>query len=85
MYEHPDINDIAYLPSKGPDGQMGWHIEVGGLLTSTLCEFAVPLDAWVPQERYWEVGAAIMTTFREFVCVVVDCFSFSFVLSAAIM
>jgi len=66
MYEHPDINDIAYLPSKGPDGQMGWHIEVGGLLTSTLCEFAVPLDAWVPQDRYWEVGAAIMTTFRDY-------------------
>ena len=28
MYEHPDINDIAYLPSKGPNGEMGWHIEV---------------------------------------------------------
>jgi sulfite reductase beta subunit-like hemoprotein len=49
MYEHPDINDIAYLPSKGANGKMGWHIEVGGLLTSTLCEFAAPLDAWVPQ------------------------------------
>jgi len=66
MYEHPDINDIAYLPSKGANGEMGWHIEVGGLLTSTLCEFAVPLDAWVPQDKYWEVGAAIMTTFRDY-------------------
>jgi len=66
MYEHPDINDIAYLPSKGPNGEMGWHIEVGGLLTSTLCEFALPLNAWVPQDKYWEVGAAIMTTFRDY-------------------
>jgi ferredoxin-nitrite reductase len=66
MYEHPDINDIAYLPSKGANGKMGWHIEVGGLLTSTLCEFAAPLDAWVPQDKYWEVGKAIMTTFRDY-------------------
>jgi len=66
MYEHPDINDIAYLPSKGPNGEMGWHIEVGGLLTSTLCEFAVPLNAWVPQDKHWELGAAILTTFRDF-------------------
>lgn len=66
MYEHPDINDIAYLPSKGPSGEMGWHVEVGGLLTSTLCEFAVPLNAWVPQDKHWEVGAAILTTFRDF-------------------
>jgi ferredoxin-nitrite reductase len=66
MFEHPDINDIAYLPSKGPNGQMGWHVDVGGLLTSTLCEFAVPLNAWVPQDKHWEVGYAIMTTFRDF-------------------
>ncbi len=41
-------------------------MDVGGLLTSTLCEFAVPLNAWVPQDKHWEVGYAIMTTFRDF-------------------
>ena len=42
------------------------YAQVGGLLTSTLCEFALPLNAWVPQDKHWEVGAAIMTTFRDF-------------------
>ena len=31
-----------------------------------MCEFALPLNAWVPQDKHWEVGAAIMTTFRDF-------------------
>jgi len=66
MFEHPDINDIAYMPAKDKDGNMGWNIEVGGLLMSTRCEFALPLDAFVPLDKHWELGAAIMTTFRDF-------------------
>jgi len=66
MFEHPDINDIAYLPAKDKDGNMGWNIDVGGLLMSTRCEFAIPMDAFVPLEKHWELGAAIMTTFRDF-------------------
>lgn len=33
---------------------------------STRCEFAIPLDAFVPLDKHWEVGEAIMTTFRDF-------------------
>jgi ferredoxin-nitrite reductase len=66
LYEHPDINDIAYYPAKNAAGEMGWNIEIGGLLTGTRCEFATPMDAWVPLDKYWEVGAAIMTVFRDF-------------------
>jgi len=66
MYEHPDINDIAYIPAKNDKGEMGWNIDVGGLLMSVRCEFAIPLDAWVPQDKYWPLGDAILTTFRDY-------------------
>jgi len=66
MFEHPDINDIAYIPAKDASGAMGWNIDVGGLLTGSLCEFAVPLDAWVPAEQHLALGHAILTTFRDY-------------------
>jgi ferredoxin-nitrite reductase len=66
MFEHPDINDIAYIPAKDASGAMGWNIDVGGLLTGSLCEFAIPLDAWVPLEKHLDLGHAILTTFRDY-------------------
>lgn len=66
MFEHPDINDIAYIPAKNAAGEMGWNIEVGGLLTGTRCDFAIPMHAWVPLNKHWELGDAILTTFRDY-------------------
>jgi ferredoxin-nitrite reductase len=69
MFEHPHINDIAFVPAVDAAGNKGWNIEVGGLLSSTRCEFAIPMGthgAFVPLDKSWEVAAAIMTTFRDF-------------------
>jgi len=69
MYEHPHINDIAFVPAVDNSGNKGWNVEVGGLLSSTRCEFAIPMGthgAFVPLDKSWEVSEAIMTTFRDF-------------------
>jgi ferredoxin-nitrite reductase len=69
MFEHPHINDIAYVPAVDASGNKGWNIEVGGILSATRCEFAVPMGThgtFVPLDKHWQVGEAIMTTFRDF-------------------
>ena len=69
MYEHPHINDIAFVPAIDASGQKGWNVEVGGILSATLCEFAFPMGehgAFVPLDKSWEVAEAIMTTYRDF-------------------
>lgn len=53
MFEHPHINDIAFVPAVDAAGNKGWNVEVGGLLSSTRCEFAVPkcfmlMCSWFP-------------------------------------
>ena len=69
MFEHPHINDIAFVPALNDKGEKGWNVEVGGILSATRCEFAVPMGthgAFVPLDKSWEVGEAILTTFRDF-------------------
>ena len=69
MYEHPHINDIAFVPAIDASGQKGWNVEVGGILSATRCEFAIPMGehgAFVPLDKSWEVAEAIMTTYRDF-------------------
>lgn len=34
LYEHPHINDLAFVPAK-KDGRLGFNVWVGGLLTAT--------------------------------------------------
>ena len=65
LFEQPDINDISYIPARDHQGNLGWKVNVGGLLSSPRCEFAASLDAWVPLEGSWEVGASILTVLRD--------------------
>ncbi|KAI9388680.1 hypothetical protein POPTR_009G101600v4 [Populus trichocarpa] len=47
LYEHPHINDLAYVPPL-KDLRFGFNFLVGGLFSPKRRAEAVPLDAWVP-------------------------------------
>nr|CAD1827019.1 unnamed protein product [Ananas comosus var. bracteatus] len=49
LYEHPHINDLAYMPAM-KNGKFGFNLLVGGFFSPKRCAEAVPLDAWVPGE-----------------------------------
>mmetsp|Transcript_12088 Transcript_12088/g.32008 ORF Transcript_12088/g.32008 Transcript_12088/m.32008 type:complete len:670 (+) Transcript_12088:23-2032(+) len=67
MFEHPHINDIALVPAKSNDtGNLGFHVEVGGFLSSTRCTDAIPLDAFVAEADAAALCHAILTTFRDY-------------------
>jgi len=65
LYEHPHINDLAYMPAE-KDGKFGYNLLVGGFFSATACEEAIPLDAFVPEEHVLHACDAILTTFRDF-------------------
>jgi len=64
LYEHPHINDLAYMPAI-KDGRMGFNILVGGFFSPKRCAEAVPLDAWVPADDIIPICKAILETFRD--------------------
>eukprot|EP00798_Chlamydomonas_sp_ICE-L_P003435 gene3435-13490_t len=65
LYEHPHINDLAYMPAM-KDGVMGFNVLVGGFFSATRCMEAIPMDAWVSQENIVALTHAILTAFRDF-------------------
>ncbi|XAR59450.1 Ferredoxin--nitrite reductase [Bertholletia excelsa] len=64
LYEHPHINDIAYIPAN-KDGRFGFNLLVGGFFSPKRCAEAVPLDAWVPAEDVIPVCKAVLEAFRD--------------------
>lgn len=64
LYEHPHINDLAYMPAT-KDGRFGFNLLVGGFFSPKRCAEAVPLDAWVPADDILPVCKAILETFRD--------------------
>lgn len=65
LYEHPHINDIAYLPAV-KDGVFGWNVHVGGFFSAVRCAEAIPMDVWVPESKMIDVCHAVLTAFRDF-------------------
>lgn len=65
LYEHPHINDIAYLPAV-KDGVFGWNVHCGGFFSAVKCEEAIPIDVWVPEDKMIAVCHAVLTAFRDF-------------------
>ncbi|RZC54886.1 hypothetical protein C5167_013741 [Papaver somniferum] len=49
LYEHPHINDLAYMPAT-KNGRFGFNLLVGGFFSPKRCAEAIPLDAWVPAD-----------------------------------
>lgn len=64
LYEHPHINDLAYIPAM-KDGRFGFNLLVGGFFSAKRCAEAIPLDAWVPSDDAVAVCIAVLETFRD--------------------
>ncbi|XP_010530781.1 PREDICTED: ferredoxin--nitrite reductase, chloroplastic-like [Tarenaya hassleriana] len=64
LYEHPHINDLAYIPAN-KDGRFGFNLLVGGFFSPRRCEEAIPLDAWVPAEDVLPSCKAVLEAYRD--------------------
>nr|CAB3451176.1 unnamed protein product [Digitaria exilis] len=64
LYEHPHINDLAYMPAV-KDGKFGFNLLVGGFISPKRWGEALPLDAWVPGDDIIPVCKAILEAFRD--------------------
>ncbi|KAM3742887.1 hypothetical protein ACB098_07G102000 [Castanea mollissima] len=64
LFEHPHINDLAYMPAI-KDGQFGFNLLVGGFFSPKRCAEAVPLDAWVSVDDVVPVCKAILEAYRD--------------------
>ncbi|KAH7575249.1 hypothetical protein ACOSQ2_005550 [Xanthoceras sorbifolium] len=64
LYEHPHINDLAYMPAT-KDGRFGFNLLVGGFFSPKRCAEAVPLDAWVSADDVIPVCKAVLEAFRD--------------------
>ncbi|XP_042500742.1 ferredoxin--nitrite reductase, chloroplastic [Macadamia integrifolia] len=64
LFEHPHINDLAYMPAI-KDGRFGFNLLVGGFFSPKRCAEAVPLDAWVSAEDVIPVCKAILEAYRD--------------------
>ncbi|KAM1152063.1 hypothetical protein EV1_034372 [Malus domestica] len=64
LFEHPHINDLAYMPAT-KDGRFGFNLLVGGFFSPKRCAEAVPLDAWVSVDDVIPVCKAILEAYRD--------------------
>ncbi|XP_072953110.1 ferredoxin--nitrite reductase, chloroplastic [Typha angustifolia] len=64
LYEHPHINDLAYMPAM-KNGRFGFNLLVGGFFSPKRCAEAIPLDAWVPGEDVVPLCKAVLEAYRD--------------------
>eukprot|EP00252_Welwitschia_mirabilis_P012091 TRINITY_DN268_c0_g1_i1.p1 TRINITY_DN268_c0_g1~~TRINITY_DN268_c0_g1_i1.p1 ORF type:complete len:402 (-),score=51.71 TRINITY_DN268_c0_g1_i1:114-1178(-) len=64
LFEHPHINDLAYMPAT-KDGKFGFNMLVGGFISPKRWEDAIPLDAWVPAEDLVASCRAVLEAYRD--------------------
>ncbi|BBN06893.1 ferredoxin-nitrite reductase [Marchantia polymorpha subsp. ruderalis] len=64
LFEHPHINDLAYIPAL-KDGRMGFNLLVGGFFSSKRDAEAIPLDAWVSEADVVPLCKAMLEAFRD--------------------
>lgn len=64
LYEHPHINDLAYMPAM-KNGKFGFNLLVGGFFSPKRCAEAIPLDAWVPGDNVIPVCKAVLEAYRD--------------------
>ncbi|XP_061350988.1 ferredoxin--nitrite reductase, chloroplastic [Gastrolobium bilobum] len=64
LFEHPHINDLAYIPAN-KDGRFGFNLLVGGFFSPKRCAEAVPLDAWVSADDVIPVCKAVLEAYRD--------------------
>lgn len=64
LYEHPHINDLAYMPAT-KNGRFGFNVLVGGFFSPKRCAEAIPLDAWVPADDVIPLCKAVLEAYRD--------------------
>lgn len=64
LYEHPHINDLAYMPAE-KFGRSGFNLLVGGFFSPKRCAEAMPLDAWVPAGDVVPICKAVLEAYRD--------------------
>lgn len=64
LYEHPHINDLAYMPAT-KNGKFGFNMLVGGFFSPKRCEEAIPLDAWVAADDVIPSCKAVLEAYRD--------------------
>jgi ferredoxin-nitrite reductase len=65
LYEHPHINDIAYIPAT-KDGVFGFNVIFGGFFSATACKESIPLDVFVTPQQMVPICHATLTAFRDY-------------------
>ena len=57
-------NDIVFHPVER-DGVMGFGVWIGGILSSQMNAYAIPLNAWVKPDEICRMTAAVLTLWRD--------------------
>ena len=57
-------NDIVFHPVK-INGKLGFSIWIGGVLSSVLNEYAIPLNAWVEENEIYKITSIIISLWRD--------------------
>ncbi|CAJ1939464.1 unnamed protein product [Sphenostylis stenocarpa] len=65
LFEHPHINDLAYMPANNKEGRFGFNLLVGGFFSAKRCAEAIPLDAWVPADDVIPLCKAVLEAYRD--------------------
>ncbi|KAL5705729.1 ferredoxin--nitrite reductase [Ranunculus cassubicifolius] len=64
LFEHPHINDLAYMPAT-KNGVFGFNLLVGGFFSPKRCAEAIPLDAWVSSDDVIPLCNAVLEAYRD--------------------
>jgi len=57
-------NDLVFHPVID-NGKLGFSVWVGGILSSVLNDYAIPLNVWIAEEQICEVTQSIITLWRD--------------------
>ena len=57
-------NDLVFHPVID-NGQLGFSVWVGGILSSVLNDYAIPLNVWITEDQICEVTQSIITLWRD--------------------
>ena len=57
-------NDLIFHPVR-VDKKLGFSIWIGGILSSVMNEYAIPLNAWVEEEKIYELTSIIISLWRD--------------------
>ncbi len=58
-------NDIIFHPVKH-NGIMGFGVWVGGILSSQLNDYAIPLNAWIKENEICELTSVVISIWRDY-------------------